>query len=128
MPRPKSVRVGCLTYEIITDPERVREVSGQQDIEAGSEWAVFSDHDALVIGIRGDLPEFNQRRDVLHELLHCALRYAGVEPNQYARIVARAKHKHGGYSVEEFTVAAISGPLLSVLRDNPPLLAWLVEG
>lgn len=125
MTRPDSVRLGTLIYRVIADPDKIREVSDEQDIDPQAEWAAYSDHDALVIAINGTQPAANQKRDLLHEVLHCCLRYSGVEPNAYARIVARAKGRHGGYTVEEFMVAATAAPLLAVLVDNPHLTAWL---
>ncbi len=123
--RPTNIRLGPITYRVITDVDQIREVSAAQDIDPGSEWTAYSDHDALVIAINGNQPATNQKRDLIHEVLHCCLRYSGVEPNAYARIVARAKDKHGGYTVEEFMVAATSAPLLAVLVDNPLFTSWL---
>lgn len=122
---PASVRVGPLTYQVLTDTAAINAASESADIAEGCEWTAYSDHDALVIGINPANPLAVQQRDLLHELLHCCLRLSGVEPNVYARVVARAKGKHDGYTVEEFTVAAIAGPLLGVLRDNADLTAWL---
>lgn len=124
---PSEVRVGCLTYRVLTDVAAINKASAEADIAAGAEWTAYSDHDALVIGINAGNPPDVQKRDLLHEIIHCCLRFAGVEPNAYATVVARAKGKHGGYTVEEFTVAAASGPLLGVLRDNPDLTKWLVK-
>lgn len=99
--------------------------SADADIAPDAEWTAYSDHDALIIGLNPNNPVDRQRHDLLHEVIHCCLRFAGVEPNAYAEIVAEARGKHGGYTVEEFVVAAASGPLLGVLVDNPDLLAWL---
>src|SRR5690349_17373533 len=118
---PQSVRVGAFTYSILTDADEVRRVSDEADVDG--EWAAFSDHDRLIIGINPAHAVGAQRRDVLHELLHCCLRVGGVWPDQHAEIVAEARGRHGGLSVEEVTVAGITGPLLGVLVDNPDLLA-----
>lgn len=126
MRRLERVRVGPLTYRILTDPEAINKASASADIDPTAEWTAYSDHDALVIGINASNPEDVQRRDVLHEILHCCLRMSGVEPNAYATVVHRAKGRHGGYTVEEFMVAAVSAPLLAVLRDNPDLTRWLL--
>jgi hypothetical protein len=123
---PAEVQVGVLTYRVLTDVAAIQAVSASADIADGAEWTAYSDHDAAVIGINPGNPVGVQRRDLLHELLHCCLRLSGVEPNVYARIVHRAKGKHDGYNVEEFTVAATAAPLLSVLRDNPDLVKWLL--
>ena len=122
---PAHVKIGPLVYSVLTDVDAIKAASESADIDEGAEWTAYSDHDALVIGINPSNPECVQQRDLLHEVIHCCLRFAGVEPNAFARIVARAKERHGGYTVEEFMVAAASGPLLGVLRDNPDLVAWL---
>lgn len=125
--RPRYVRVGALTYRVITDVAEIRKVSDQADIAADSEWSAFSDHDRLLIGINPNNPADVQRRDLLHEAVHCCLRLAGIWPNSYADVVAKADGQHGGYTVEEFVVSAASAPLLGVLRDNPHLAAWLTH-
>lgn len=123
---PTAVKVGCLTYRVLTDADAIRAVSASADIHPGSEWSAYSDHDRLLIGVNADNPVDAQRRDLVHELLHCCLRIAGAEPNAYARVVQEAAERHGGYSVEEFMVGATAAPLLGVLRDNPDLAGWLL--
>lgn len=125
MTMPSVVRVGFMPYTILTDRDAINAASESADISQDAEWTAYSDHDALVIGINTDNPLAVQQRDLLHEVIHCCLRYSGVEPNAYARVVGRAKGRHDGYTVEEFTVAATAAPLLGVLRDNPDLTAWL---
>jgi hypothetical protein len=119
------VRIGCLTYRIVTDVEEIRRASDDADIDDDAEWTAFSNHDLLVIGINGANPLDVQRRDLVHELLHCCLRHSGVWPNAYAQLVHRARGRDGGYTVEEFVVSAAAGPLLAVLREDPALVRWL---
>lgn len=123
--RPRKVRVGPLTYQVLVDVAAIRRASDNASLNEGDEWSAFSDHDSLVIGINPTNPVDVQRRDLLHELLHCCLRHSGVWPNAYASTVAKAG-EDDGYTVEEFMVAASSAPLLGVLRDNPTLVRWLV--
>lgn len=125
-PRPRKVRVGALTYRISTDVADIQKASDEADISETSEWSAFSDHDLLIIGINPRNPVDVQRRDLLHEILHCCLRHSGIWPNTYAQIVTKAG-EDGGYTVEEFMVAAASAPLLQVLRDNTKLRRWLTE-
>jgi hypothetical protein len=125
--RPDSVRIGPLRYRILTDVEKIKAASDSADIKADAEWTAYSDHDKHIIAINPDNPADCQRRDLLHEVIHCCLRFAGVEPNAYAETVAEARGNHGGYTVEEFVVAAQSGPLLGVLVDNPGLVKWLTH-
>ena len=122
--RPRQVKVGPLTYRVLVDVAAIRKASNDANLNEGDEWTAFSDHDALVIGINPSNPVDVQRRDLLHEVLHCCLRFSGVWPNAYATTVGRAG-EDDGYTVEEFVVAAQSAPLLGVLRDNPSLTRWL---
>lgn len=123
--RPRQIRVGVLTYRIMVDAAAIRQASQEAELPDGDSWTAFSDHDALIIGINPANPADVQRRDVLHELIHCALRHSGVWPNSYAETLVKAD-ADTGYTVEEFMVAAASAPLLGVLRDNPTLMRWLL--
>lgn len=125
---PTNVRVGPFDYSILMDAEEIARVSDEADTGSNGAWEAFSDHDALIIGINPKHSLGAQRRDVLHELLHCCLRVAGVWPNHYADLVAEARGKDDGLTVEEFCVAGATAPLLGVLRDNPALLKWLTQG
>lgn len=126
-PMPDAVLVGACEYRIVTDAAEIKRISDEADIESGSEWVAFSDHNALIIGINPEFSEQANRVSVLHEVLHCCLRASGVWPDQYSRVVAKAKGRHGGYSVEEATVQGIDNTLVRVLRDNPALVEWLVS-
>lgn len=122
--RPRKIRVGHLTYSVLVDAAAIRKASDEADL-GGDSWSAFSDHDKLIIGINANNPVDVQRRDVLHELLHCALRHSGVWPNSYAETYVQSETS-SGYTVEEFVVAAAAAPLLGVLRDNPSLTRWLL--
>ena len=122
---PATVRVGSVTYRVIMDAAEIKAVSDDQDLPRGAEWEAFSDHDHLIIGLNPDHASDKNRKSLLHEILHCALRASGAHPNTYADTVYEARDRHGGVTVEEFTVAAMTGPLLSALRDNPELIAHL---
>jgi hypothetical protein len=122
---PTSIRIGPVRYTVLTDAAEIKRVSDEADLGSGGEWAAFSDHDRLIIGINPEHAEDNNRVSVLHEVLHCCLRASGVWPNSYARLVDAARGQDGDIPVEEFTVAALAGPMLGVLRDNPDLAAWL---
>lgn len=122
---PTLIKVGPLDYRVLTDIAAIQDASDGANIAESAEWTAYSDHDALIIAINPNNPLGVQRRDLLHEVIHCCLRFAGVEPNAYADLVAEARGRHGGYTVEEFVVAAASGPLLGVLRDNPYFTEWM---
>lgn len=123
--RPRKVRVGHLTYDVVVDVAAIRKASENAGLNDGDEWSAFSNHDKLIICINPTFPADTQRRDLLHEILHGCLRHSGVWPNSYAATVSKAG-EDDGYTVEEFMVAAASAPLVGVLRDNPSLVRWLI--
>jgi hypothetical protein len=122
---PASIRVGSVTYRVIMDTAEVKAESDAANARGDGEWLAFSDHDKLIIGLNPDRAPDANRVTLLHEILHCALRHSGAMPNTYADIVYEARDRVAGLTVEEFTVAAMAGPLLSVLLDNPDLVAYL---
>lgn len=124
---PDWIKVGPLVYSVQANVAVVRERSDASTADMDGEWAAYSDHDQLVIGLNPDQAPDAVRRDLLHEILHCCLRVSGAEPNQYATVVARAKGRDGGLTVEEVMVSGATLPLLGVLRDNPDFVRWLQE-
>ena len=120
---PGAVQIGPLTYRIIVDTAEVKAFSDRNAVSG--EWLAFSDHDKLIIGINPDRAADANRVDLVHEILHCAVRASGAHPGTYADTVYEARDRDGGFGVEEYTVAAMAGPLLSTLRDNPGLVAYL---
>lgn len=122
---PRSVRVGALRYRVLLDAAEIKRASDAAELEPGGTWGAFSDHERLIIGLDPAHADDTNRHSLVHELLHCLLRQGGVWPNSYARLVDAARGHDEDIPVEEFTVSAMAGPLLSVLRDNPELLAWL---
>ena len=124
---PASVRVGAVTYRIIMDTAEVKAASDSANSRGEGEWLAFSDHDKLIIGLNPDRADDANRVSLLHELLHCALRHSGACVNTYADVVYEARDRVGGLTVEEFAVAAMAGPMLSVLLDNPDLSAYLLS-
>jgi len=122
---PASIRVGAVTYRIIMETAEVKAVSDAAVARGDGEWEAFSDHDKLIIGLNPDHAPDKNRVSLIHELLHCALRHSGASVNTYADVVYEARDRVGGLTVEEFAVAAMAGPVLSVLLDNPDLVAYL---
>lgn len=128
--RPSIVTVGSLRYTILYDANKIQEVSDvakKRHIEKDAEWTAFSDHDKLIIGINPNNPTDIQKKDIVHEILHCCLRMSGVWPNSYADLVGKAKGKDGGYTVEEFVIASMTGPLVLVFMENRELFDWIVS-
>jgi hypothetical protein len=121
-PRPETVKVGPLLYRVLWDADEIKRHSDAR-AEEGGEWAAFSNHEDLVIGINPAHHLHAQRHSLVHELLHCCLRLGGVWPDAYARLWTRGKEY--GPGVEEHTVSGMAGPLLGVLMDNPHVTEWL---
>jgi hypothetical protein len=122
---PASIRIGSVTYQVLHDAASVKAASDEANFGDKGEWIAFSDHEKLVIGINPNHATDANRYSLIHEILHCALRQSGAHPSVYADTVYEARDRVGGVTVEEFTVAAMTGPLLATLRDNPALIAYL---
>lgn len=122
---PKRIKIGSARYRVLMDAEEIKRVSDEADTGADGEWVAFSDHVKLIIALNPAHADDANRHSLVHEILHCCLRQSGAWPNSYARLVDEARGRDDGSPVEEFTVSAMSGPLLSVLRENPKLLAFL---
>jgi hypothetical protein len=106
MRRPTKVKVGAFTYAV----EFERDITDAKEAEG----TVLTTQGRILIhdGMPGD----RTREAFLHELLHAAIDQTPL----------RAKDKDGRDD-EEDTVAALSPLLFRVLRENPRLVAWLVE-
>jgi hypothetical protein len=122
---PASLRIGAVTYRVILDAAEIKAASDAASSRGEGEWEAFSDHDKLIIGLNPDHAPDKNRVSLVHEILHCALRQSGAHPGTYADVVYEAHDRVSGLTVEEYTVSAMAGPLLSALRDNPDLIAHL---
>lgn len=116
-----------MTYRVLMDADEIRHASDEADLGGDGEWVAFSDHDRLIIGVNPNHHDDVNRVALLHELLHCCLRVSGAWPDAYAQVVASARGKEHGVTVEEFTIAGLAGTLLAVLQDNPSLVDWCLE-
>jgi len=121
-----SIKVGPWTYAVVTDPKAIAAAAEGNVPESGT-WGAFSDHENLIIGVNEANADDVLRMSVLHEVMHCCLRISGAWPSQYARLLATAEWDDCGVDVEEFMIAGSAGGLLSALRENPDLVAWLTE-
>ena len=109
--RPESLRIGPFTYTVAW-PEHVLDVDkfGAED-ETLETLSARVDHVSLTIFIASFMARAVQRKSLLHEVIHACNWISG----------------HDDTSSEEQFVRALAFPLLDVLRDNPPLVAFLVE-
>jgi hypothetical protein len=119
---PSRIRVGHLTYEIREDDAAVAE----HGVRNHGDFAAWSHAPTQTIAlatkaVSNQMPlGLDYRREtLLHEVLHCCLRAADCDPDRDA--------KAGVEDVEERAVAAMAGPLLAALQDNPALLQWLTS-
>lgn len=119
---PTRLRIGHLTYTVVEDDQLVAEHSVREHSDfAGWSSAVTQ---TIALGIKA-IGQANapmgadyRRETLLHEVVHCCLRAADCNPDRDA--------KAGVEDIEERAVAALTGPLLGVLRDHPDLVAWLI--
>lgn len=112
-PRPSRVKVGPYMYAIVYSDDAVNAAA----VEMDDSIAAFSDHSSHMIG----LPVKGRSEDsikslLLHELLHAVLALS-------ASWYKSQKSK----DAEESMIQSASHLLLGVLRDNPKVVAWLVE-
>lgn len=99
---PTSLRIGHARYTVTADKAacKARKVEGR------------SSGNRLSIVIRPDRPRDAQADTLLHEILHQCLFQSGA----------------GGHEGQETLILAMTGPLLSTLRDNPDLVKYLTDG
>lgn len=105
---PTSVRVGSLTYTVSDDRTTLLERS----VEDASRLMGQTDHAACTIVIDGQLAECQKRDTVFHEVIHTAVSTVGLSDEW-------------GIDKEEAVVRRLTPTLLSILRDNPALVAYL---
>jgi hypothetical protein len=106
MSRPKVVRIAPYNWDVAWSRNTVLHFHPEEDACGACDAA------SLTIAIDpGDAEDYN-RATLLHEILHACLRSSdpAVDDEQ-----------------EEMVVAAITGPLLSALKDNPELIEYLTE-
>jgi hypothetical protein len=121
-PLPDRIRIGHLTYTVSADDAAVREhgVRNQGNYSGWSSAVRQVIALATVSTNDGNAPfgPDYRRETLLHEVIHSCLRAAACDPDEDA--------KAGVGDVEERAVAAMSGPLLAALRDNPALTDYLL--
>jgi hypothetical protein len=74
----------------------------------GDHWGE-TDHEALTIRVKRTLPEPHRSVTVLHEICHAALANCGINEH------------------DELHINALSMRLVEILRDNPALVAYLLD-
>lgn len=105
MNRPKRLRIGPHTWSVRW---------GRGDVlrhaPAGDAVGVC-DYPSLTIAVEPARSEDYMRHTLLHEVLHACVRASDPPLDD----------EH-----EELAISAMTGPLLAALRDNPPLVAYIM--
>jgi len=102
--RPRRLRVGPFLWQV-----KWSQIEVLRYAPAGDACGT-THHPDLVIAIQPGRAEDYNRSILLHELLHACARAADLQAPE---------------DTEETVVAALTGPLLQALRDNPALLEYL---
>lgn len=107
MKRPDLIWVGALPYTVAYDHDAIRITAAdiRKDIVGHSQ------HHTLQITVNDDVAEQVIRDTLLHEVLHCIWNDAGMA---------------GLEMTEEEIIGCLTPRLVSVLRVNPELIAYLV--
>lgn len=118
--QPTEVKVGARTYTIDWSQDGWQK-SQDGEHDARSAWAT-TNHEKLTIHIKPTLASYNKRCTLLHEILHALFSITGAD-------VRNAVGNSGeDFELEEYLICRLEEPLMSVLIDNPELLAYLVIG
>lgn len=112
---PPSILIGHLRFAVKMSQEEIN----QENCNLKSDLAGFGSTTRQVIGLRPDIAPDYMAEVLLHEVLHQCLRAANCDPSRDAEA--------GLKDVEERAVAAMAGPLLQTLRDNPVLVRYLTR-
>lgn len=109
-PTPERVQVGPLTYRITTDPREWEDA----DVDLRGHYGYTDHRRGLIFVDAGEASESMVPVILLHEIMHAAAFAAGQLDSRKRR--------------EEDWVVMVAPVLVSVLRDNPGLDAFLKSG
>lgn len=118
MPVPKKVKIGAQIWDII---ERRRDDDGMINEDSFG----YTLNKSNVIVLDKDCPPSRKRQTLFHELFH-AVRFSngssGIKPNmediQPEEVIPTWEH---------YFIAMYEDTMLTVLRENPKLTAYLLE-
>lgn len=113
---PSLLRIGSKRYTVARDDAACDQVAG--DLGFSVDGASNAAHAMIVL--REGRPHDSDAETLLHEILHQCFRASGCWPDDI-------KPGRSGVTVEEQLVAALTGPLLGVLRDNPALVSFVTR-
>ena len=122
MDMPESIRIGHLTIRI----EESAQLVAEHSVRDRTDYVGYSSASTQLIAVGNKsinmgtpIGEDYKRETVLHEVLHLCLRVTDCDPDRDSKANLE--------DIEERAVAAMSGPLLGVFRDNPDFVEWLAD-
>lgn len=115
MSLPSSIQVGPVRYRVTADPTEF--IRCEHDNQMSGSYG-HTDHLSATILLSPDTVESVTRLTLLHEVMHAA-----TESMMGARDWVNLGDDRS--SREETVIRAWEAPFLSVLRDNPDLVAYL---
>lgn len=104
--RPARLRIGPFTWKVLWSAEEVLRLCPEGDADG------VCDQRSLTIAVDPGESEDYARNTALHETLHACV---------------AASSPQGMDEHEEAFVAAVTAPLLGLLRDNKQFARWLIE-
>lgn len=113
-PLPTSIKVGHKRFAVARDDDTVERLAEETEVMLAG---ASNDHTARIALVSG-VPHDTEAETLLHEIIHLALRASGCWPDD----IRPGRH---GLTVEEQVVAAITRPLLGVIRDHPEVVKFL---
>ena len=106
MPLPEQIKVGGLTYRVITD--------GKEDVDIVERGhAAETDHHQLLITFVTKYDGPRRAKSLLHEVLHCVTDVTDLD--------------RAWGDKEENYVERMTNVLFAILKDNPDLLRYWLE-
>lgn len=122
---PREVRIGPIVYKIYYDDgaewTQAQLRAAKQDAGEGDPHHIlygYTMNSQQWISINPDLPEPQRRLTLTHELFHAMHTVIGDPLDVMI-------DKEEGADIEEYMAAVMAAPMLSMLRDNPELVAYL---
>lgn len=117
--RPTKIKVGARVYRIDWSAEGWIKALEDGAAEGRTVWA-RTNHPDLLINVRNDLADYNQRCSLLHEILHCIYAISGADVRNAVGL------QDPEFDIEEYTICRLEEPLMAAMIDNPEVFAYLV--
>lgn len=116
---PRKVKIGVHTWRVKTGKRQALKFK----LETDESTVGYCERRTLRIGLDTSVPKQIVRESMMHEVLHAVFACCGMPLDDPMPTFDDDKMQP-----EEFVVKLMSPVLLGVLRDNPELVAFLLEG